>query len=247
MAFKALKVCLLQMITLRGHSFVPAPIGRRSIVVDLGAHLGEFSEQIVSHFGCRCIAVEANPKLFESVRAIKGIEPVFGAISHNDGTASFYLSDNPEASTLIRENDTTTGAVTVPTYRLQTILNRHSVGRVDLLKVDIEGAEAQLLLTTPRDVLRSIDQISVEFHDFCGLVSSEEIARIRKRLNRCDFQELCFDDLNSLFVRRDADGIGRLRLWYLYWIIRPARRAKHFTRSILRGFEHGLINLPAAA
>jgi hypothetical protein len=38
--------------------------------------------------------------------------------------------------------------------------------RIDLLKIDIEGAELDLLENIPYPVLREIRQISVEFHAF---------------------------------------------------------------------------------
>src|SRR2546430_10438031 len=47
---------------------------RSSVVVDLGAHKGEFAGEVVRRFGCRGIAVEANPAMVEALRGVRGGE-----------------------------------------------------------------------------------------------------------------------------------------------------------------------------
>ncbi len=57
----------------------------------------------------------------------------------------------------------------------------NKINEVDLLKIDIEGAELQLFLSTSDDVFSSIKQISIEFHDFMDLYPSEEVKKIINR------------------------------------------------------------------
>ena len=230
----------LQMITLRGHSFMPAPLDRSSTVIDLGAHRGEFSRQIIDRFGCRCVAVEANPSLLDKVRAANGVEPLWGAITDRDGSSIFYLSDNPEASTLSNESTELNGRrINVPTFTLESILRNLGISHVQLLKVDIEGAEIPFLLSVPEQITRLIDQITVEFHDFCGLVSADQIQNVRARLASLNFEEINFGtgdrawiNTNCLFVRRDAPRIGRLRRWYLKFVVLNVRRVVHLCRAL---------------
>jgi hypothetical protein len=40
------------------------------------------------------------------------------------------------------------------------------IERIDLLKMDCEGAEYEILFGTPRDVLAKIAEIRMEIHDF---------------------------------------------------------------------------------
>src|SRR5215212_3687717 len=55
------------LMSLRGHHFLATAINPDSVVVDLGAHLGEFSSEMSTRFGCRCYAVEAHPGLHERI------------------------------------------------------------------------------------------------------------------------------------------------------------------------------------
>ena len=60
----------------------------------------------------------------------------------NQGTVSF---DEREFSTSSRVDGRAPAAFTVPAISLATLLNRHAGGSVDLMKVDVEGAEEALL------------------------------------------------------------------------------------------------------
>jgi FkbM family methyltransferase len=225
---------LLQMITLRGHSFFPAPLGAHSIVIDLGAHRGEFSKQIKSRFGCRCIAVEANPKLIDFVRAVDGVEAYACAIAASDGEVTLHFSKNLEASSIKPHPlDANGQSVTIPSRSLRSLLSEAGVTRVHLLKVDIEGAEVSLLDSLTDKELARIDQITLEWHDFCGSVSSDDIRRLVARLDQIGFEGFRFgsDNMNWLFVRRGAPGIGMLRRKYVRHMVRPLRNILHFVRN----------------
>jgi hypothetical protein len=47
---------------------------------------------------------------------------------------------------------------------LSTLLHRQGWDCADLLKIDIEGAEHEVLLSTPDDVLRRFSSIALEYH-----------------------------------------------------------------------------------
>ena len=119
-----------QVTTVRGHTFIPAPLNRSSTVVDLGAHLGEFSQEMATRFGCRCVAVEANPNLIDQVRAATAESLWVRCYRPRRNLHTFYLSDSPEASTLSTESNMLNGqSVNVPTYSLETLLNKFGISR----------------------------------------------------------------------------------------------------------------------
>jgi FkbM family methyltransferase len=51
---------------------------------------------------------------------------------------------------------------------LGQLLREQALTRVDLLKMDIEGAEYEVLLSTSPDVLRTIQRIALEYHGDCA-------------------------------------------------------------------------------
>jgi FkbM family methyltransferase len=238
---------LLQMLTLRGHTFLPSPLGPSSTVVDLGAHRGEFARLIRCRFGCRVIAVEANPRFVADVQAVPGVEAHECAVCGRDGDLTFHLSDNPEAGAIMVGSFASGDSTTVHGRPLKGLLREAHVDRIDLLKMDIEGAEVEVFESLADDDLRRIDQITMEFHDFCGLVKPEEIAHVCNRLARVGFDGMRFGNdgrfgnMNWLFVRRGVPGAGAVRRAYVKHVVRRARRLLHSVRG-RTGVRVGLSN-----
>ena len=82
------------------HTFLAQDLSSRSVVVDLGAHLGRFSHGIVDRFGCRSYAVEANPSLCQRIESDPRISVFNMAIAATSGTVPLYLSSNYERSSI---------------------------------------------------------------------------------------------------------------------------------------------------
>jgi FkbM family methyltransferase len=224
------------MMTIRGHSFIAAPIGPRSTVIDLGANNGDFTRGMWKTFGSRCIAVEPTPTLAERLRSIRDIEVCDCAVGDRDQVADLHIFSNSEKSNLSgRSDESETEVAKVRVITFEHLLKEAAIDRVDLLKVDIEGAEVMLFDSIPDYVLERINQISVEYHDFCGLVSTEEIRRIRLRLHSAGFYEICFGPgyFNTLYVRRGAPKAGAMRRLYVKHIVKNARSLWHATRPML--------------
>jgi hypothetical protein len=55
------------------------------------------------------------------------------------------------------------------------------------LKVDIEGDEIAMLAACPDEVINRIMQISIEFHDFCGITSKKDVDKTLVRLHQLGF------------------------------------------------------------
>jgi FkbM family methyltransferase len=238
---------LSQTLELQGHTFLPSPLNKSSIVVDLGANTGEFSRKIVQSFHCRCIAVEPNPSVLERIRVLSGVESIWTAVSDCDGQIDLHLSNNSEASTALRGSPDANGqSLRVPTRTLESLLKEFGLTHVDLMKVDIEGSEVPMILSAPNHVLQSVDQISVEFHDFCKLVTTKQIAEVHTRLKELNFDAIEFGSGNedSLFVRRDAVGIGRIRRGYVKHMVLNLRNVSRLIQRILRRLRRLLARQP---
>lgn len=119
-----------------------APAG--GVVLDLGAHLGTFTLAAAAS-GRRVIAVEAAPRniemLTESARANgleDGITIVPAAVSDRSGTVRFQQEG---AWGQITESWWAADVVEVPARTVAEILADLGVGRVDVVKIDVEGSE----------------------------------------------------------------------------------------------------------
>ena len=199
------------------------------VVVDLGANHGDFRAAFAGHFKAgRYIAVEANPKLAEALRADPAGEVVNCAVAPSNEPVRFRIEKNSQASRVSETNDADT--VQIQGRTLASIMEEKRVDRVDLLKVDIEGAELSMILDAPPATLRRIMQITIEFHDFCNLYPPDQVRQMVERLRSSGFVAIRFsrDNTNWCFVRRDAPAASPVRIMIAKHITANLRRLKHF-------------------
>ena len=125
-------------------------IEKGSLVFDLGAHVGVFSLLACSR-GARVVAVEPNTTNASFIRrhlALNGYEGavVEAAVSLTDGSAPFAPGPNPSTGRLATEGPA------VNTVALDSLSDRF--GYPDIVKMDIEGAEAEAMLGGARTLER---------------------------------------------------------------------------------------------
>jgi FkbM family methyltransferase len=152
-----------------GYAVCPTSLGESSIVYSFGVGTDiSFDEALIALSGVTVHAFDPTPRSVEWVKAQSLPERfVFHpwGIASFDGTASFHAPKDPThvSHTVLEGGNVGTGTVEVPVLRLQTIMSQLGHQRIDILKMDIEGAEYDVL----PDVLGSglpIPQILIEFH-----------------------------------------------------------------------------------
>lgn len=173
-----------------GHTFYAKAIGPSSTVLDFGANLGVFSHHLASQYGCNVVAVEAHPGLCSSIERTVRVRALNYAIADKDGTALFYESCRADAGTTVGPKPNSTGrTVQVEARTLASLMAELGLEEVDLLKVDIEGAEIQLFESVDECNLNRVKQISVEFHDSVPIpnVSPFEVQRVVNKIRSFGF------------------------------------------------------------
>lgn len=150
----------------RGHSFLGSLVRPGGLVIDAGAHRCEFANAIAEKYNVSVISLEPNLSLFPD-RLDPRVVLLRAAIAVQDGEAVFAIDDNPEASRLVGGGpaETISGQI-VQTRSLSSLLDEYPTTEVELLKLDIEGAEYDVLNMASQEVLARCKQISVEFHPF---------------------------------------------------------------------------------
>lgn len=172
-----------KLVVVRGHHIYQSGLDSASVVLDAGAHRGEFSRTLGRAYGCQCYALEPNPELFKTLPTDGKCMSLPWALSGNCRRARFELSENPEAGHMGATADSHWGSIEVETVTLAAAMERLNLAKVDLLKLDIEGAEFEVFAKTSDALLREIGQITVEFHDFIeGCGTAQDVRRIFRRL-----------------------------------------------------------------
>lgn len=178
-----------------GHTFLAATLGPGSIVVDLGASTAAFSRAIAAQYGCRCYVAEAAADNFQRIPASAQITKYHRALGGADGPVELLIADDgshwgsltPLAGTKYSASENVEGVT------LQRFLGEIGAAAPDLVKIDIEGAEIAMFAAAPDETLRSISQMTVEFHDFMDPGNDRlaaEVAQVKARLAGLGFY--CF-------------------------------------------------------
>jgi FkbM family methyltransferase len=118
--------------------------------VDLGAHIGA---SVVYFKDRRPEALvhgyEADPGTYAKLRRNAGSLPGVvlhpEAIAAHDGETAFYSSPQSWCSSLLRREEPGARERVVPCRRLATARREAGLAEVDLLKLDVEGAEFEIL------------------------------------------------------------------------------------------------------
>ena len=176
-----------------GWDVLPALISPSSVVYSFG--IGDdvsWDLEIIQRFGARVDAFDPTPRSVRWVQSqVLPKDFVFHSVglADFDGEAQFVMkNEHPEWSSynLVHSRAETIGAfetVTAPVQRLRTIMDRLGHNRIDVLKIDIEGAEYDVL----SDILRSriySTQLLVEFHYFDDpIVRLGQTEQMIRRLN----------------------------------------------------------------
>ena len=119
--------------------------------------------------------------------------------------------------------------IEVRAFSLPDLFDLIEVRPLDLLKMDIEGAEIELLNTCPPSILRQIRQISVEFHDHCDLTPASEVSSTLAHLHKLGFFSV-HGDHDTWLINRNLCDITTAELKFIQYaptwmgIRRVARR-----------------------
>ena len=142
----------------------------KSVVVDIGSNIGVFAiYAAMSNSNIKIYAFEpikANYDLLEkniSENNLRGRIIAFNlGISSKTEKREFYLSSSAEHS--LYNGDSYNSRISVDCLCLNDVLNYNSISKVDLLKINAEGAEYEILYSAPKECFDKIDEIRMEYH-----------------------------------------------------------------------------------
>jgi FkbM family methyltransferase len=173
-----------------------------SVILDVGAHTGIFAlwaARRAAH--SRIFCVEPFPTNFSTlIRSIERgglgsrIVAIPRAMAGADGQRRMDTTYGSSNHHLTEDGD-----LSVECCTLTSLMSEHGLATVDLLKMDVEGAEYEILLSTPPETLRKIRRCEIELHD--------EHAELREELLR----HLASSGLTNSRLELDRNGCGIAR------------------------------------
>ncbi len=157
-------------------------------IIDCGANIGQ-SVFYWKHLfpKSRIIAFEPSPSAFFSLRQnceennLEKVKLIQSAVWINDDKLPFWEEGADAGRINTSHTSGSEEMIVVSAIRLKDFLNQP----IDLLKLDVEGAEVELLIDC-RDSLDQIDRIFVEYHSFVD--QDQRLDEILKILRHAGFR-----------------------------------------------------------
>ena len=220
------------------HTVHPRYLRAQSHVLDLGANYGRFAQAITARFGCRCTAVEPSPGPFAAIAESPLIAKVQAAAAATSGTLPFHIAVDSIASSL-SPPETVVDVIDVHALSLPELFDLVGARPLDLLKMDIEGAEIELLDTCPASILHQIRQITVEFHDHNGITPASEVSATLARLHKLGFFSVRMSrhgHHDTWIINRNLCDISTVELKFLEHVAPTWMGIKRVARRNLKRF-----------
>jgi FkbM family methyltransferase len=152
------------------------PPGNYRTVLDVGAHQGSFTDLAIPYFAPERIwLVEADPEYGAVLKQKYSTQPevtvIPCAISNLSGHVKLRINSHRDSSSILPMESISqktfglkmseTGTVDVPAWTLDELFEREKISHVDLMKVDIQGAE-RLMIEGGESALAKVDLLYIE-------------------------------------------------------------------------------------
>lgn len=148
-------------------------------IIDIGANIGAFSIYAASH-NSKVYAIEPEPNNLKALKrnielnnmSNKIIVCPYG-ISNFKGTA--IINDAGGGSTIKDSHPT---GIEVEIMSLDNFFALHQIKNVDIMKIDVEGAEPEIILGASRETLQECKYITMEFDIRSGHMIGEIVRKL---------------------------------------------------------------------
>ena len=192
---------IFQMVVRHNEYGLPASFQAGDVIIDLGAHIGAFTYACLTRGAGRVYAIEATQENFELLR--RNLVPFRNRVEAMHGAA--WRSDVTEETKLkypdfpVFAGALNTGGVgvafggkhevqAVPFDRIVHLASDDGQRRIRLLKLDVEGSEWPILLTSKS--LPWVDAVCGEFHEIGGPFDSHTLPFTIRGYSRFTMVEL---------------------------------------------------------
>jgi len=164
---------LFSLIPFKGEQIVVDAIKnipKNSIFIDAGANIGKYS-LLASKNASKIIAVEPENGNFTLLKKnmilnqVQNVKLINSALASKKGSIRLYVSDDSSTPSLYLKNKSEEiNSYEVKSVTLNQLLTENNVDQVDFLKMDIEGAEMEVL-NHFSDSVGKIKKAIIEIHE----------------------------------------------------------------------------------
>lgn len=182
-----------------------------SVIIDVGCgHEAEFSRHLIEKHNLQAFGVDPTLKHIPFLKILE--ETTKGkfhhlalAVTQKDGFITFNESRQNESGSILTEhiniqNDEII-SYNVESVNLRELVRRIGITPIDLIKLDLEGAEYELLNEISNEDINPFKQIFIEFHHHCTNHTTEETMLLVRNICSKGFKVFTLDRHNYLFYK----------------------------------------------
>ena len=184
---------------------------RSSVIVDIGCgHEAELSKHLIEKHDLQAFGVDPTIKHAQSLRILEETTKfrfryLALAVTKTNGVVAFNQSRQNESGSVLSEH-TNVKHDDIETYNVESVNLRELVRRIgivpiDLVKLDLEGAEYELLDEIGDEDLNPFKQIFIEFHHHCTNHTAQETKQMVRTIRKKGFKVFTRDRHNFLFYK----------------------------------------------
>ncbi|OHA94166.1 MAG: hypothetical protein A3E02_00780 [Candidatus Zambryskibacteria bacterium RIFCSPHIGHO2_12_FULL_38_34] len=184
---------------------------KESIIVDVGCGFdADFSVYMIKKYGLKSIGIDPTKKHEESLKKIsRNTNGRFThqsiAISSIDGNIYFNESKSNVSGSLLDNHrnimNDPTERYEVKSVSMAQLPNFLHMRRIEYIKLDLEGAEFELIQNLKKENVSKYGQIFVEFHHHCTNYSRADADRCIQKMISFGFRQYAVDNRNVLFYK----------------------------------------------
>lgn len=178
------------------------PFYKQATIIDIGGHFGYFSlfASNQTHPKSKIYTIEPSKLNYNQLNkniqdsGKKNIQSFHLAIGGENKNCELFLGTSENNSifhnySLLNQQKREKDRIKMQT--LEHFMKNNQIEKVDFLKLDCEGAEYEIIASTPKSIFEKIDRVVMEFHDVQGLSHHPE--DILKKLSHVGFHIMKFN------------------------------------------------------
>lgn len=178
--------------------FDDSKFDENSIVVDIGAHRGQFID-FFNKYNCYIYSYEPVRTFYDDIKSKESAKvKIYNFAVWKEDNKEIEIFEYGISSSLYKQsgrnfhNRRLKSKNTIKTISINTILDSMDV--VDLLKINVEGSEVEIMKSISTENIKKCDQICIQTHMFLKdrfddkkVTDDKEIKSIVKKIRSCGF------------------------------------------------------------
>lgn len=181
-------------------------IHNKNVVFDIGANIGLWTAFILEKGAKYVYAFEPNKlaisQLKNNFKNNEKVSIIPKGIYHEHTKIPFYVDATNSLISSVVNGDDKVLAYEIDTLTIDDVITSNNIDKIDLLKMDIEGAEFDIFDNITVETMNKIDSLLIEYHDFYFSDGDRKVDNLVRELEDFGFHVTKPEGVKYVFATR---------------------------------------------